>query len=207
MISKEVIPAFDMLLEELERIIPELNAQGKDLLDQKQYAQAHELINKAQSVLAFQGKVAALRDEWVRMQVPATKPPQAEQPPKAPKAKRTSRRTDLGRIDSGLRTKNSDFHMPILRALVNRGGSLQFADLIVILEHYLKDKLNQYDLALLPDGKTVRWVNNVGWAKSKLIEAGYLSATAPKGTWEITPAGRQALENYEKQQANSLPFN
>jgi len=57
MISKEVIPAFDMLLEELERIIPELNAQGKDLLDQKQYAQAHELINKAQSVLAFQAKL------------------------------------------------------------------------------------------------------------------------------------------------------
>lgn len=206
MINKEVVPAFDMLLEELERIIPDLNAQGKDLLDQKQYAQAHELINKAESVVAFQGKVLALRDEWVRMQVPATNPPQAKQPPKPPKAKKASRRTDLGRIDSGLRTKNSDFHMPILRALVNRGGSLQFADLIVILSHYLEDKLNQYDLGLLPDGKTVRWVNNVGWAKAKLIDAGYLSSTAPKGTWEITLAGRQALEDYEKQQANSLPF-
>lgn len=207
MINKEVVPAFDMLLEELERIIPDLNAQGKDLLDQKQYAQAHELINKAQSVLAFQGKVAALREEWVRMQVPATKPPQTKQPPKPPKAKRTSRRTDLGRIDSGLRTKNADFHMPILRALVNRGGSMQFADLLVILRHYLKEKLNQYDLDLLPDGKTIRWENNVGWAKSKLIDAGYLSPTAPKGTWEITLAGRQALENYERQQASGLPLN
>ncbi len=207
MINKEVVPAFDMLLEELERIIPDLNAQGKDLLDQKQYAQAHELINKAQSVVTFQTKVAALRDEWVRMQVPATKPPQAKQAPKPPKAKRTSRRTDLGRIDSGLRTKNSDFHMPILRALVNRGGSMQFADLIVILSHYLKDKLNQYDLGLLPDGKTVRWENNVGWAKSKLIDAGYISSTAPKGTWQITLAGRQALENYERQQASGLPLN
>ena len=28
MINKEVIPAFEMLLEELERIIPELNARG-----------------------------------------------------------------------------------------------------------------------------------------------------------------------------------
>ena len=207
MINKEVVPAFDMLLEELERIIPDLNAQGKDLLDQKQYAQAHELINKAESVVAFQLKVAALRDEWVRMQVPATKPPQVIRDPKPPKAKKTSRRTDLGRIESGLRTKNSDLHMPILRALVNRGGSMQFADLIVILKHYLKEKLNQYDLGLLPDGKTVRWVNNVGWAKAKLIDAGYLSSTAPKGTWEITLAGRQALENFERQQAGSLPFN
>ena len=31
MINKEVVPAFDMLLEELERIIPDLNAQGKAL--------------------------------------------------------------------------------------------------------------------------------------------------------------------------------
>ena len=61
---------------------------------------------------------------------------------------------------------------------------MQFADLIVILSHYLKEKLNQYDLGLLPDGKTVRWVNNVGWAKSKLIDAGYLSSTVPKGTWK-----------------------
>lgn len=198
MINKEVIPAFEMLLEELERIIPDLNAQSKDLLDQKQYTQAHDLINKAQSVIAFQAKVAALRDEWARMQVPATKPPQVIRDPKPPKAKRTSRRTDLGRIESGLRTKNSDLHMPILRALVNRGGSMQFADLLVILRHYLKEKLNQYDLALLPDGKTIRWENNVGWAKKQLIDAGYLSSTAPKGTWEITALGREALEEYEK---------
>ena len=207
MLNKEVIPAFEMLLEELERIIPDLNAQGKDLLDQKQYAQAHELINKAQSVVTFQGKVAALREEWVRMQVPATKPPQAKQAPKPQKNKKVSRQTGQDKLQVGLRTKNSDFHMPILRALVNRGGSMQFADLIVILSHYLKDKLNQYDLGLLPDGKTVRWVNNVGWAKSKLIDAGYLSSTAPKGTWEITLAGRQALENYERQQASGLPLN
>ena len=205
--DRDEIAIFEMLLKAFEHIIPDLNAQGKDLLDQKQYAQAHELINKAESVVAFQGKVVALRDEWVRMQVPATKPPQIIRDPKPPKAKKTSKRTDLGRIESGLRTKNSDLHMPILRALVNRGGSMQFADLIVILRHYLKEKLNQYDLALLPDGKTVRWENNVGWAKAKLIDAGYLSSTAPKGTWEITLAGRQALENYERQQASGLPFN
>jgi hypothetical protein len=202
----EVIPAFDMLLEELERIIPDLTAQSKDLLDQKQYTQAHELINKAQSVLAFQAKVAALRDEWVRMQVPATKAPVIIPSPKPPKGNKIPRRKGQDKLQVGLRTKNSDFHMPILRALVNRGGSMQFADLLVILRHYLKDKLNQYDLDLLPDGKTIRWENNVGWAKKQLIDAGYLSSTAPKGTWEITRAGRQALEAYERQQANGLPF-
>ena len=45
--NKEVVPAFDMLIEELERIIPDLNSQGKDLLQHKRYAQAYELINRA----------------------------------------------------------------------------------------------------------------------------------------------------------------
>lgn len=70
MIDKEVIPAFDMLLEELERIIPELNRQGKNLLDLKHYSEAHELIDKAQAVVAFEDKVRDLRAEWIRMNVP-----------------------------------------------------------------------------------------------------------------------------------------
>ncbi len=41
MINNELIPAFDRLLEELERIIPDLNAQSKDLLDQKQHARRY----------------------------------------------------------------------------------------------------------------------------------------------------------------------
>lgn len=196
MINKEVVPAFDMLLEELERIIPDLNAQGKDLLDQKQYAEAHDLINKAQSVVAFQGKVVALREEWVRMQVPSTKAPQPPQPPKLPKETKVVKRTDKGKLQEGLRTKNSDFHMPILRALVNAGGSRKFPDLIKALEHDMKDTLNMHDWALLPNGTSIRWMNNVGWAKAPLRKAGFISATAPNGTWEITPAGRKALEDF-----------
>jgi len=34
---------------------------------------------------------------------------------------------------------------------------------------------------------------NVGWAKKPLLDKGFLSASAPKGTWEITPEGRRAL--------------
>jgi hypothetical protein len=199
MIYKEVVPAFDMLLEELERIIPDLNDQGKQLLDQKQYTQAHELINKAQAVVDFQVKVQALKEEWLKMQVPSTKASRPTKPKPTPKH---ISRNPGEKLAVGLRTKNSELHMPILRALVNRGGRMQYADLIVILKHYLKDKLNEYDLALLPDGKTVRWENNVGWAKKPLLDLGYLSGTAPVGTWEITLAGRKALGDYEKQQAS-----
>lgn len=195
MINKEVIPAFDMLLEELERIIPELNAQGKQLLDEKKYLQAHELINKAQSVVAFQAKVKALQDEWLRMEVPQTKLSQA---PKPSKPKEKIVRANLGKLREGLRTKNEDFHIPILKALVDRGGSAKFVEVITALKHDMAGILNAYDWEKLPDGKTIRWQNNVGWAKKPLLDKGYLSASAPKGTWEITASGREALAKSKK---------
>jgi len=196
--NRNVIITFDLLLEELERIIPELNAQGKDLLDQKQYAQAHELINKAQSWVAFQGKVAALRDEWLEMQVPATKAPQPVPTPKPPKGKKISRRTDLTRLESGLRTKNSELFIPILRALANNGGKLQFQKLLSVLENDLKDVLNEYDWQIMSDDKSIRWKNNVGWAKKHLSNAGYISTATRRGVWEITDLGREQVEESKK---------
>jgi len=193
MINKEVVPAFDMLLEELERIIPDLNDQAKALMDQKKYDQAQDLISKAKSVVAFQAKVQTLREEWVRMQVPATKASEPAPASNSLDRKQILPHTDLAKSKESSGIRIFDLHVPILRALVNRGGSLKFPDLIVVLRHYLEDTLNEYDQVVLPDGKTVRWINNVAWAKKPHIDLGYLSSTAPRDTWEITPSGRHAL--------------
>ena len=71
----------DSLLEQLESIIPELNKQGSQLMQEKKYDQARQIIAKAESVVAFQGKVSALREEWLKMAVPATKKPQEKKKP------------------------------------------------------------------------------------------------------------------------------
>lgn len=185
MISKEVIPAFDMLLEELERIIPELNAQGKDLLDQKQYAQAHELINKAQSVLAFQGKVAALRDEWVRMQIPSRK--SDEVVIKQPKA--------LYQPKKGERTGEDAFYMSILIVLDELGGRAHCQKVFKKLEQLIGDQFTEKDWETMPsDDKEIRWINTARWTRQRLVNDGLLANNSPRGIWEITPAGREALE-------------
>lgn len=195
MIDKEVVPAFDMLLEELDRIIPELNKQGKQLLDETKFQEAHEVINKAQAVFAFQAKVRGLRDEWLKMNVPPTKPPTRRKPRK-PSKKGT--RTVGPRLEEGKRTKNEDFHIPILQILVRNGGSRTYSELIDELTKDMADSLNKYDWEVLPDGRSIRWKNSVGWAKKPLKDAGYLSTTAPDGIWEITEAGRKFLEYLKK---------
>ncbi len=40
MVNKEVIPAFDLLLEELSSIIPELKRQNSQFIEEKRYQEA-----------------------------------------------------------------------------------------------------------------------------------------------------------------------
>lgn len=197
MINKEVIPAFDMLLEELETIIPVLNDQGKKLMDQMKYPEARAVIAKAEAVIAFQDKVRALKTEWLSLEVPPTKPPV---PPKAKKpTKKKVTRVVTTVLEVGKRTKNEDLRLPILQSLAGAGGKMRFQDLIADLEVRLANILTVDDWDPLPsNSKVIRWKNNVGWAKKPLLDAGYLSSMAPRGTWEITHAGRAALDESKK---------
>jgi len=195
MIYKEIIPAFDLLLEELAAIIPELNKQGKQLLDENKYSEAKEIIDKAQGVMAFQGKVKTLREEWLEMEVPQTKISVRN------RKKKGSRMTTT-KLPKGLRTNDNEFRIPILQALVKLGGSAKRQYVFDELEMIMSDQLNDYDWQPLPSNKrSVRWKNSAAWARQDLVDMGYLSSNSPNGIWEITEAGKTALEeNVNKNQ-------
>jgi len=184
--TKEVVPAFDMLLEELYSIIPELNKQGAQLMQEKKYDQARQIIAKAEAVIAFQAKVSALREEWLKMAVPATKKPEKKEKPVSRKMTKM--------LKQGLRTPNDAFFLPILQTLVQLGGSGRVQTVLEVLEELMRDQLNKYDYQSLPsDPKIIRWRNNAQWARWKLVQEGLLADDSPRGIWEITEAGRQRV--------------
>jgi len=183
--NRDEITVFDILLEELERIIPDLNAQGKVLLDRKQYAQAHELINKAQSVVAFQGKVTALRDEWIEMQIPPRKADEVliKQP------------EVVYRDNDGERTPETVFYTLILEALEEMGGRAHCQKVFKSLERMWGAHLTKKDWQTLPSrNNEIRWINTARWARQMLVNEGLLASNSPHGIWEITQAGREAVE-------------
>lgn len=185
MINKEVVPAFDMLLEELERIIPDLNDQAKALMDLKNYDQAHTLLNKAQSVVTFQGKVQSLRDEWVRMQVPSLRSGKHVIEPI-----KNSHQAEKGEL-----TSRFEFYMPILQVLVDLGGRAHIRKVVAQLEKRMGTHFTKKDMETLPSGRQeIRWINTVRWARSYMIGDGLLVKDSPRGIWEITPAGREHIK-------------
>jgi len=184
--TKEVVPAFDMLLEELDAIIPELNKQGAQLMQEKKYDQARQIIAKAEAVIAFQAKVSALREEWLKMAVPATKKQEKKGKPVSRKMTKM--------LKKGLRTPNDAFFLPILQALVQLGGSGRVQSVLEVVEEIMGDQLNKYDYQSIPSNpKILRWRNNAQWARLKLVQEGLLADDSPRGTWKITEAGRQRV--------------
>ena len=181
--NHEVVPTFDMLLEELDAIVTHLNQQGAQLMQAKDYAQAREVIAKAEAVLVFQAKVKALQEEWVQMAVPQTR--------KTSKKKKPVKRTMTKLLKQGLRTPNEAFQLPILQALVQQGGVGRVSEVLDLVEKIMKDQLNQYDYQTIPSNpKVLRWRNNAQWARFNLVQEGYLASDSPRGVWEITEAGR-----------------
>lgn len=192
---REVLPAFDMLLEELDAIIPIVNEQGSRLMREKKYQEARATIDRAEAIDFFQKKVVSLRDEWERMEVPATRDlPESNLFDRYTlSSPKRHRRSSASKLRDGLRTSNDELRLPILQAIIALGGKAKYENLIQKLEELLRDRLNKYDWEpLASDPNSIRWHNNVGWAKKPLRDLGYLVADSPIGTWEITEKGRAA---------------
>lgn len=201
--TREVLPAFEMLLEELEAIIPILNEQASRLVKENKYDNVRKIMERAEFTNAFQQKVINLRDEWIERDFPSTRDQSGEsnkdqshlftQEPLLPIP---STRVSGTRLRPGLRTSNEELRLPILQALVDLGGAADFGELLKRLEVTLKPILNKYDWSPLPtDADSVRWKNNVAWAKAPLRKAGLLRSDSQLGTWEITEKGRAVAKN------------
>lgn len=102
------------------------------------------------------------------------------------------------RLKAGMKTSQKDFFIPILKALVEKGGSAQLNKVLDRVEQLLATKLNKYDLSMLPSSDVIRWRKTAQWARYSMVKKGYLSDNSPRGVWEITAKGRQWLQSQIK---------
>jgi hypothetical protein len=187
MAKQEKILALDLLLEELDQIVLRLNEEGAGLFKAGKYDQARALLSKVESVTGFRGKVLCLKEDWKALNVPVTR--------KLAHPQDRSARAASPPLKPGLKTGHEEFRYPILAALVRLDGSGQVREVLHIVEEIMGDQLNIYDYQPLPSKpNSVRWKNSASWARYNMLQDGLLAADSARGVWEITAAGREALE-------------
>jgi hypothetical protein len=180
-----VLPAIKALLDEVDEVIINLNEEGALQFRQGAYGNAKALLVKAEAVMGFRGKLLCLEDDWKALSVPAIQK-------KSKKYEVTKAATPP--LKKGLKTDNEEFRYPILEALLRMDGAGSVGEVLKVVEAILSDQLNQYDYQSLPSNpNSVRWKNTAQWQRYNMVQEGLLAADSPRGVWEITIAGREAL--------------
>jgi restriction system protein len=175
-----VTTALDLLLGEVDRVVAAQKAEVNSATARDRYAQAKGAIARIERLAAFRSKIVGLRKEWRSVG--------------ARLLKGRGRRGGPKRLTRGLRTPQDAFRQPILKVLVARGGNAVMSDVLKALHAEMKSRLTPADLKRLPSSpKTVRWQNTAQWARNSLRKDGLLKPNSPRGVWEVTDKGREAL--------------
>jgi restriction system protein len=113
------------------------------------------------------------------------------------KKKATSTNPVVRRPNAGEReqdcTPESAYREPILRALIELGGSAHENDVLDRVGTIMKDILKDVDYEYHRHGGRIRWRRNAAWQRRQMVIEVVLKSDSPRGVWEITGTGRSAL--------------
>lgn len=111
-------------------------------------------------------------------------------PPKSKTARGGPTRTQRATVGSILPER--EYERPILRALIEAGGTASARDVTDRVGELLNTQLTETDQQMNRSGE-VRWRNRAAFARLRLVERGLLVSGSRRGVWEISQAGRAAL--------------
>jgi len=182
-----VFAAFEIVLEEIEAEIDFINKIGSKSFEERDYDSARDALDSANHITAFRDKVVSLRKEWETLA--------AAQGDNEREEIIHAERRNLGRLQRGMRTPEAAFYQPILKALLDLGGSAKIGDVLARLEPTMKGVLTAVDYEpLSSDTEMLRWRNTAQWARYSMVKEGLLKSNSPRGIGEITEAGRKAVQ-------------
>jgi integrase len=96
--------------------------------------------------------------------------------------------------------ESTDYELPIMRALIDRGGAAAAREIIAAVGEGIAPRHSTSDIEALPSGAP-RWEARVRKARSRLVERGWVKADSPRGRWEVTKVGRAKVRR-DEQKAN-----
>jgi Mrr N-terminal domain len=96
------------------------------------------------------------------------------------------------RAAAGTLLPEEEYVQPLLRVLDEAGGQAPFRDVADAVGRMMEDKLMEADFETLNSGG-VRWQNRLQFVRLRLVQRGLLERDSPRGIWEISDSGREAL--------------
>jgi len=101
------------------------------------------------------------------------------------------------RTPSGVLLPESQYIVPLLETLHERGGSAHVGEVISAVGEKLGSRLTELDRSHLRSGG-LRWQSRIQFVRLRLLERGLLKRNSPRGVWELSEEGEAVLKNGKK---------
>lgn len=187
--------AFSQLIKAIQKDIASAKHAGEAAGAAGSYQVASRLFDQASKLDRILDNVRAAQRQWRSIR-------EADRD----RGKRRQRRALSDRLPRGVRTPESAFEVPILRALAERGGTGPVRDVLDRVGQMMAGHLKPVDLQPLPgDRATERWRNTAQWTRLTLVKRGLLDRPSPRGIWRLTDLGRQYLAELSRARADEAP--
>lgn len=174
--------ALETLMKELERALKKVQKKGGQAFKQNEYDTAQKIAEQAKVISA------KLRDlEDLQENLALILEGGSSQQTNSSSIKRKH-------LSPGLKTPEHAFRIPILKALMELGGTGATQEVVDIVGRIMDDLLNDYDREMLRSGRSQRWRNSAQWERATMVEEGLLKGDSPRGIWEISEKGRTYLK-------------
>jgi hypothetical protein len=216
--NTEVLAAFEALLEAMNSEKAQLADAVREATLNGQFAEAQRLLAKTERVERLMEQTRRLREGWERLdEAGSTSTIEAER-------EDDKRETTAGdnedapelavveRLFGGRRSRKQRrrqavnrtpvraYFVPILEVLEELGGRGEIGEVYARLYEKMKDYLTEDDMKPLTSGSYgMRWKSTAAWARYGMVNDGLLHADSPRGTWEVTEAGRAYLQQARQQ--------
>ena len=183
----DVSAALRLLAESLDEEEKRIRNEGSKAMNEGDYDTATSVIDFAKRLLAFQKKVAGLEKEWDDLEDLRDKA--------TPAVQEIVSKRFFGRSKRGDITSQDDYCAPILRVLIEMGGSGKTKDVIAQVGKQMKAKLTAQDYEKHASrSKELRWQNHTRWARKTMVDDGRMKPKRRSGLWEISDKGRAWLK-------------
>jgi len=96
------------------------------------------------------------------------------------------------RAPCGIATREADYRPLILACLAKAGGSAGRREVLKSIEEAMNGRFKPRDLERLPSGAVV-WVTYASYERTNMVLDGLLKRDSPRGIWELTERGWQAV--------------
>lgn len=168
----EVGEALALTIAYVEDAIDDLKAATQEAVRDERFEEVESSTDRLKDLRSFTDEVAVLLARWRSTLVRPGSAVASGDDAEAEEGSGSSKQY-LGRVKRGTKTNEAAFREPILRLLVETGGSMPVGDCLDALEAEMGDQLTDVDREVLPsDQRTIRWRNTAQWSRNALADTG-----------------------------------